>query len=63
MIKEKMKPADVTSLCDAGIKALGMRKSRVEFTWRGARYLARNTLFAVYVDSIDGEPIAKRYND
>lgn len=61
----KLTPAEITSLCDAAAeawKALGPRGRRAKFTWRGKTYVATHTLSALCVDTLDGKPVAKRYD-
>jgi hypothetical protein len=58
-------PEDVTSLCAAGQEAwnkLGPRGTKAAFEWRGKKYVARRSIFALMVDTPDGKPVAQRYD-
>lgn len=61
----KFTPADVTSLCDAAKDAWGKispNARRAEFTWRGKKYVATHTSFRLLVHTLDGTPVAARYD-
>lgn len=62
--KSKLTKADVKALCDAADAASRAkpRSRNVTFTWRGRRFKIRLTNLAMYVELLDGSPVAMRYH-
>lgn len=61
--RSKLSKADVKALCDTADAASRAkpRSRNVTFTWRGHRFKIRLSTFAMYIDLLDGSPVAMRY--
>ena len=65
MDKDKLTQEDVAALMNAAAEAwekLGPNGNRAAFTWRGQRYIASHTSFRLVVHTLDGKPVAGRYD-
>lgn len=65
MPSNNLTPADVTALCTAAQSAwdkIGPRTKQAKFNWRGKAYIASHTAFRLLVNTVDGQPVACRYD-
>lgn len=62
--RQNLTPAEVTALCDAADAASRAkpRSRNVTFSWRGRHFKIRLTNLAMYVELLDGTPVAMRYH-
>ncbi|MBN8841831.1 MAG: hypothetical protein J0H88_01185 [Sphingomonadales bacterium] len=57
--------AEVTDICAHAKVAwdkIGPRATKAPFTWRGMKFVASHSQFRLLVDTVDGRPVACRYD-